>query len=54
MAEDKSERNVYRSILRESGQHFELRQPLYRRLQEHRDGRAIVAFFSSFMGGWPA
>ena len=51
MAEDKGERNVYRSILRESGQHFELRQPLYRRLQEHRDGRAIVAFFSSFMGG---
>ena len=50
MAEDKGERNVYRSTLRESGQHFELRQPLYRRLQEHRNGRAIVSLFISFMG----
>ena len=50
MAEDKGERNVYQSILRESGQGFELRQPLYRRLQAHRNGRAIVALFISFMG----
>lgn len=50
MAEDKGERNVYRSILRESGQHVELRQPLYRRLQKHRNGRAIVSVFISFMG----
>ena len=47
-----SDRNAtqrtFQTVLQESNQTFELRQPLYRRLAELREGRAVISFFASF------
>ena len=40
---------TFQTVLQETNQAFELRQPLYRRLAELREGRVIIAFFAKFM-----
>lgn len=49
MTNDRSStQRTFQTVLQESNQAFELRQPLYRRLAELREGRAVVSFFASF------
>lgn len=43
-----STQRTFQTVLQESNQAFELRQPLYQRLAELREGRAIISFFASF------
>ena len=44
-----STRRAFQTVLQESSQAFELRQPLYQRLAELREGRAVISFFAKFM-----
>ena len=48
-ADNDALKGSFRRVLHESSQAFELRQPLYRRLRELREGRAVVSFFVSFL-----